>query len=107
MRNELVEKFDRNRKFIGLFLQVYEQYLINRDSWNNPAFTDSKITNRQYLLTLKQVYFEEYSEAQTSAIRTAFIHDNAIKEYIFNLDSQFENLKLLYNDISSSNNLLE
>lgn len=56
--------------------------------------------NKQYFETLKQVSEKEYSSEQHQAIKTVFIHKNAIADYINNLDIQYHNIKLLYNDIT-------
>ncbi len=86
---------------------LYESFLNKTDTWDKPAFRDSNATNRQYIETLKQVSEKEYSKEQHNAIKTVFIHENAITDYIKNLDVQYANLKLLHDEIATKNKLLD
>jgi hypothetical protein len=99
-------KFERNLHFITEFKILYESFLNKTNTWSKPAFMDSNVTNRQYFETLKQVSEKEYSSEQHQAIKTVFIHENAILDYIKNLDVQYDNLKLLYDEIAAKNKLL-
>ncbi|HEY6142071.1 MAG TPA: hypothetical protein VIV55_01405 [Flavobacterium sp.] len=107
-RNELITKYERNLHLIVEFKIVYRSFLDITKTWDSVAFPDSNITNRQYFETLNQISEQEYSEQQYQAIKTVFIHDNAIKDYIINLEIQYNNLKLLFDEISIKNkNLIE
>jgi hypothetical protein len=107
-RNELITKYERNLNLIAEFKIVYRSFLDKTKTWDKIAFPDSNITNRQYLETLNQVSEQEYSEKQHQAIKTVFIHDDAIKDYIINLEIQYKNLKTLFEEISTTNkNLIE
>lgn len=101
MRTELIQKFERNLNFITEFKTLYENYLNKSDTWEKRAFVNSSITNKQYFETLKQVSEKEYSSEQHQAIKTVFIHENAIADYINNLDIQYQNIKILYKDIAT------
>ena len=105
-REILTEKFFRNLSLVEDFKLTYECYCDISETWNSPAFADSKITNRQYYETLKQVSDEEYSEAQCKAIRTVEIHENAIEDYIQSLDIQYDNLKLLCDEMKAKEDAL-
>lgn len=105
-REILTEKFFRNLKLVVDFELAYECYCDISDTWNSPAFGDSNVTNRQYYETFKQVSEKEYSEAQCDAIKTIDIHENAVEDYIKNLDSQYENLKLLCDEIKAKEDAL-
>jgi hypothetical protein len=100
-RSELITKYERNLVFIGKFKMVYKNFLDKTDAWDKYAFIDSNISNRNYFETLNQIYEQEYSEQQHLAVKTVFIHKDAIFDYIRNLDLQYNNLKLLYDDIVS------
>lgn len=106
-RDELINKFERNHDFILEFKVMYENFLDKTNTWDKAAFIDSPVTNRQYLITLKQLSEKEYSEPQCQAIKTVYIHENAIIDYIANLDLQYENLKILYDQILSKNNSID
>lgn len=107
-RDELTKKFFRNLDLIVDFKLNYECWCDLSETWNEPAFGDSNITNRQYFITLKQVSDEEYSEQQCEAIKNAEIHENVLDEYILRLDSQYENLKKLNDEIiRKEDNLLD
>lgn len=105
-RKEFNDKFERNFKLIEEFKIVYENLIEKTNSWNQKAFMGSDITNFQYLTTLKQISEKEYSEKQREAVKTVFIHVNVLKEYIDNLDVQYNNLKKLFEEISENNNKL-
>jgi hypothetical protein len=98
-RNELITKYERNLNLIIEFKDIYTDFLNKTETWDKPAFLDSSVTNRQYLTTLKQISEEEYSEQQHEAIKTVFIHEDAIENYIIGIDSQYENLKTIYNEL--------
>ncbi|MFC2188402.1 hypothetical protein ACFCT7_13885 [Fulvivirgaceae bacterium LMO-SS25] len=98
-REILTEKFFRNLDLIEDFKLTYEGYCDISETWNSPAFADSNVTNRQYYEMFKQVSDEEYSDAQSNAIRTVEIHENAVEDYIKGLDVQYDNLKLLCDEI--------
>jgi hypothetical protein len=99
-REELIFKFERNKDLIFEFKKDYVAHLDSTNTWDNIAFFDSKITNRQYLTLLDQISTKEYSEEQFQAIKTVFIHDNAVESYIISVDSQYNNLKILYDDLA-------
>ena len=106
-RKELTDKFFRNLELIKNFKSTYESYCNATNTWDSPAFGDSSITNRQYYITLTQVSDEEYSENQCQAIKTVQIHEGVLDEYILRVDSQYENLKKLYDElVVDENNLL-
>ncbi|GAA4045100.1 hypothetical protein [Flavobacterium chungnamense] len=105
-REILSEKFFRNLGLVEDFKLTYECYCDISETWNSQAFADSNITNRQYYETLKQISEEEYSEKQCNAIRTAEIHENAVEDYIISLDSQYDNLKLLCDEIKAKEDKL-
>jgi hypothetical protein len=108
IRSELITKYERNVLFIDKFKIVYKNFLDKTKTWDKYAFIDSNISNRNYFDTLNQIYEQEYSEQQHKAVKTVFIHKDAISDYIRNLDLQYNNLKLLYDDIvSKSDNLLD
>lgn len=98
-REELVSKFFRNKNLVRKFRKEYEEYLNKTNTWDNQMFTDSNITNRQYLIALDEISQKEYSEIQGRAIKSVYIHENAVLEYICNLDIQHQNLTILYNSI--------
>ena len=98
-REILTEKFFRNLELVKNFKNIYKSYCDINNKWNSPAFGDSNITNRQYYETLKKVSDEEYSDAQCQAIKVVEIHENSLKDYIKSLDSQYDNLKLLFEEI--------
>lgn len=98
-RPEFIEKFERNFSLIQDFKIVYRNFLDKTGTWESVAFPDSRITNRQYYITLCQVSEVEYSPEQRQAIKTVFIHENVLPEYIQNLDSQYQNMKLLFDEI--------
>jgi hypothetical protein len=107
-RNELITKYERNLNLIAEFKIVYRSFLNKTKTWDKVAFPDSNVTNRQYLEVLNQVSEQEYSEQQYQAIKTVFIHDDAINHYIINLENQYNNLKPLFEEISVKNkNLIE
>lgn len=107
-RNELIAKYERNLYLITEFKIVYQSFLDKTKTWDKIAFPDSNITNRQYLEVLNQVSEQEYSEQQHQAIKTVSIHDDAIKDYIINLEIQYKNLNALFDEISTKNkNLIE
>ena len=99
-RAEFTEKYERNYILIEDFKVTYENYISKTNSWTAPAFPDSNVTNFQYLMTLKQMSDVEYSKEQRDAVKTVFIHEGVLKEYIDNLDLQYNNLKALFDDIS-------
>jgi hypothetical protein len=106
-RQEFIEKFERNFSLIQDFKIFYSNFLDKTGTWEKVAFPDSKITNRQYYITLCQVSDAEYTLQQRQAIKTVFIHENVLPEYSQNLDSQFQNMKLLYEDIKQKVYLLK
>ncbi len=103
-REELISKFQRNLGLIVDFVLSYKCHCDNSDTWEERAFNDSNITHRQYYETIKKFSEEDYSEEKCVSIKTAFIHDNAIEDYIKSLDSQYTNLKLLYDEIQTKEN---
>ena len=100
-REILTEKFFRNLGLVEDFKLTYECYCDISETWDSPAFSDSKITNRQYYETLKQVSDKEYSEVQCIVIRKVEIHENAVEDYIQSLDVQYDNLKLLCDEMKA------
>lgn len=105
-REEFISKWERNLDLITKFKSTWESYLNRTNTWNKKAFFDSEATNEQCFIALKQVSELEYSEVQHQAIKTMFIHDNAIKDYINNLDIQYVNLKKMYDEVIKNINLL-
>jgi len=107
-RDILIEKFFRNLSLIEDFKLTYECYCDITETWDKPAFGDSNVTNRQYYITLKQISEVEYSESQCKAIKTAEIHENALEDYIISLDSQYDNLKVLCDELKTKeDNMLD
>ncbi|OAZ04841.1 hypothetical protein FLB_06890 [Flavobacterium succinicans] len=102
-REILTEKFFRNLELVENFKKIYKNYCDINNKWNSPAFADSSITNRQYYETIKKVSEEEYSDAQCEAVKVVEIHENSVKDYIKSLDSQYDNLKLLFEEIKVDN----
>lgn len=98
-RSELIIKYERNYNLIVEFKEIFENYLNATETWGKLAFFDSHITNRQYLTLLNQISEEEYSEKQREAIKTAFIHEDVLENYIFNVDNQYNSLKIIYNEL--------
>lgn len=105
-REELILKFQRNLELIIDFIFSYECYCNISDIWEEKAFNDSEITHRQYYETIKKVSDLEYSEEQCEAIKTAFVHENAVEDYIKSLDSQYINLKPLCEEIKATEDRL-
>jgi uncharacterized protein with von Willebrand factor type A (vWA) domain len=101
IRSELITKYERNLIFIDKFKIVYKKFLDKTGTWDKYAFIDSNISNRNYFDTLNQISEQEYSEQQHLAVKTFFIHKDAVLDYIKNLDLQYNNLKLLYDEIVS------
>ena len=99
-REVLISKFKKNKDLIFEFKKDYVAHLDSTDTWDNIAFFDSKITNRQYITLLDQISTKEYSEEQYQALKTVFIHDNAVENYIICVDTQYNNLKILYDDLA-------
>jgi hypothetical protein len=98
-RNEFFKKWERNQSFIEEFKNLWENYLDKIGTWDNKAFFDSNGTNRQFFISLKQVSELEYSEAQHQGLMKMEIHENAFKDYINNLDVQYNSLKKMYDSI--------
>ena len=92
---------------IRIFISDYERYIEKKNNSDGIAFAGSNMTNYQYLTVLKQVSEVEYSLEQTAAIRIKEIHPNAIKDYIANLDNQFNSLKELHEEIKTTLKLIE
>ncbi len=105
-REELISKFQRNLELIVDFVLSYECYCDISDTWEEKAFNDSEVTHRQYYETIKKISDLEYSEEQCEAIKTSFIHKNAVEDYIKSLDSQYVNLKPLCEEIKAKEDKL-
>ncbi|MBF4515467.1 hypothetical protein IRZ71_03900 [Flavobacterium sp. ANB] len=102
-RKELIEKFERNLNLMREFKILYNFFLDKTNTWDKEAFPDSNITNGQYLEILNQVSEKEYSNEQHEAIKNVFIHEDAINDYITNLEIQYKNLKSLFDEIAIKN----
>ncbi len=98
-RQILIDCFFRNHQLIKDFKLAFSRYCDITGTWNSPAFADSNLTNRAYYETLKQVSDEEYSFAQCEAVKTIEIHKLAVEDYIRSLDTQYKNLKSLYDQL--------
>lgn len=96
---ELIAKYERNRILATQFKIDYEKYLHAHNSWDKIAFFDSKITNRQYFDEFVRISDQEYSDKQSSAIKTITIQKQFLDEYINGLDTQYNNLLKIHNDI--------
>lgn len=101
-----LERWERNRKFVSDFKILFENYLNKTNTWSQRAFIDSPATNEQYLITLKQVSELEYSDAQYEGLKKMEIHENALADYVKNLDVQYDNLKFLHDEIQKKAALL-
>lgn len=100
-RNELIEKYERNKNLVINFAKCYKKYLDQTNTWDGIAFDDSKITNRQYMTELIRIASQEYSIKQHDAIKTVGIQESFLPEYIQGIDNQYNNLKPMFDDISA------
>lgn len=99
-----LNRWERNRKFVTDFKILWENHLNQTNAWQQRAFYDAPATNEQAFLSLKQVSELEYSDEQYNALKKIEIHENALQDYIRNLDTQYENLKIMYDQIISKMN---
>ncbi|RRA89265.1 hypothetical protein [Paenimyroides viscosum] len=99
MKKELIEKFERNRDQVNKFKSIYKDHTEKMKAWNNPAFFDSNVTNERYYNELNRTSMIEYSDEQYDAVK---IHNFKLEDFpnlIAGLDSQFNALSLLYNEM--------
>lgn len=98
-REELINKFERNMKLVFEFRENYKDYLTKKNAWNLPAFFDSRMTHRSYYDDFVRLTDIEYSSQQHDAIKSVPIAENLLDQYIQGVDSQFQNLSMLFNDL--------
>ena len=98
-REELISKYERNKSLVSEFLRIYKEFLDRSNTWNCVAFCDARITNKQYFEELNRISTVEYSIAQHEAIKTVDIQEQFLDGYIQGIDLQYDNLKLLYENL--------
>lgn len=91
-RQELIEKFERNMRFIHDFKQRYKEFLDQKHVWNERAFADGSITHLDYYNALVKTSEYEYSAQQYDAIKTVHIEEALLGQYIRGVDNQYESL---------------
>jgi len=101
----LIDLFERNMQLIFDFRDNYKKYLDKTNHWNEPAFTDSSMTHKQYYDELIRISNTEYSEPQHNAIKTIEIPESFLDQYIAGVNQQYENLSLIYDEVKRRSNL--
>lgn len=100
-RQELIDKYERNKNLVINFAKCFKTFLDKTDTWDGIAFGDSKITNREYMTELIRIASQEYSQTQHDAIKNVVIQESFLPGYIDGIDTQYNNLKLMYDDIQT------